>query len=96
VACSLLRGFGQLAKEIIVTRVVYHLVHKNEDKRWHLERGGTSVSSFPTKNEALACGTTRGIAHHAQGLEAQLVVHQEDGSIDHECNYDQTVQSITG
>lgn len=70
------------------SRVVYHLVNRNADDRWHLTvLGGDDVVAFATKEEARQEGERRGRQHVNRGELAQLVVHREDGSIETEFTY---------
>ena len=68
-------------------RYVIQLVHTNSDGRWHLKHAGSSLASFDTKAEAEAAGQARGNKLWDEGRPAQLVVHREDGSIEHEYTY---------
>ena len=77
-------------------RIVYQLVHTNEDALWHLKRDGKSVAKFATKQEALAAGEERGNAHWSKGDPAQLVVHRQDGSIEKEYTYGRDPHDIPG
>ena len=77
-------------------RAVYHLVHTNEDDRWHLKRDGKSVADYDTKQEAVGAGEERGHAHWNKGEPAQLVVHRQDGSIEKEYTYGKDPRDIPG
>ena len=68
-------------------RTVMHLVHKDSDARWHLEVAGTDIAVFDSKSDAEQEGEARGGRLWAQGTPAQLVVHREDGSVEHETTY---------
>lgn len=71
------------------SRTVYHLVHRNNDDKWHLSVVGcdSDVASFDTKEEARQEGERRGRQHGERGELAQLVVHRQDGSIETEFTY---------
>lgn len=71
----------------MTSRTVVHLVHKNADDKWHLESHGRSLGYFDTKQEAVAHGKKLGQELGAKSLDAQLVVHREDGSIETEWTY---------
>jgi hypothetical protein len=70
-----------------MSRYVLQLVHKTDDGRWHLEHEGSSLASFETKAQAERDGQARGAQLWIEGRPAQLVVHREDGSIEHEYTY---------
>ena len=70
-----------------MARAVMHLVHKNADDRWHLEQAGQDLGSYDTKEAAETEGKRRGKELEAKGLDAQLVVHRKDGSIETEWTY---------
>ena len=65
-----------------MARAVMHLVHKNADGRWHLEQNGSDLGSYDTKEQAEREGKKRGRELESSGLDAQLVVHRHDGSIE--------------
>lgn len=71
----------------MAARTVIHLVHLNADNRWHLKDGDTLLGSFDTKDEALEEGKKRAHKLHSGGLNAQLVIHRQDGSIEGEHTY---------
>ena len=78
-------------------RIVYHLVHRNADDRWHLkEAGGDDIAAFDTKDQARQDGERRGREHVARGELAQLVVHRADGSIETEFTYGADPQDVPG
>ena len=66
---------------------VMHLVHSVADGQWHLKHLGSSIATFATKIEAERAGQVRGNTKYANGEDAQLVVHREDGSIEYEYAY---------
>ncbi|MEO8673297.1 MAG: DUF2188 domain-containing protein [Tahibacter sp.] len=69
-------------------RIIYHVVHKNADSRWHLEEaGGGDLSSHDSKGAAVEDGKARAKALHDQGTNAQLIIHRQDGSIETEHTY---------
>jgi hypothetical protein len=70
-----------------MARAVIHLVHKNSDMKWHLEQSGQDLGSYDTKEAAEQQGKERGQGLEAKGLDAQLVVHRQDGSIETEWTY---------
>ena len=70
-----------------MARAVMHLVHKNADGRWHLEQNGSDLGSYHTKEHAEREGKKRGRELESSGLDAQLVVHRQDGSIETEWTY---------
>ena len=73
-----------------MTPYVMHVVHSAADGKWHLKHGGSSLGGFTTRAEAEQAGQDRGSEVHEDGSEAQLIVHHESGSIDHEyfCGHD--------
>lgn len=68
-------------------RYVIQLVHSDSDGRWHLQHNNSSLASFETKAEAEKEGQSRGADLWVDGTPAQLVVHREDGSVEHEYTY---------
>jgi hypothetical protein len=70
-----------------MARAVMHLVHKNADGKWHLEQAGQDLGAYETKEEAERDGKKRGQGLEAKCLDAQLVVHRHDGSIETEWTY---------
>lgn len=70
-----------------MARAVIHLVHKKADNMWHLEQAGQDLGSYETKDAAEREGKARGQGLEAKGLDAQLVVHRQDGSIETEWTY---------
>ena len=81
---------------VAIGRIVYHLVHTNEDLRWHLKRDGKSIEDFATKEEGLSAGEAFGQAHWGKGDRAQLVVHRQDGSIEKEYTYGKDPRKTRG
>jgi hypothetical protein len=79
-------------------RIVYHLVHRNADDRWHLSQvgGDDDVAAFVTKDEGRQDGERRGRQHVNRGELAQLVVHREDGSIETEFTYGADPRDVPG
>ncbi|MEO8673409.1 MAG: DUF2188 domain-containing protein [Tahibacter sp.] len=69
-------------------RVVYHLVHKDADDRWHLTKSGNVESAvYGDKDDGVMEAKLLCRAHVAHGDKAQLVVHDLDGSVESEFNY---------
>lgn len=64
-----------------------HLVRRDTDGLWHLEHEGASLATFPTQAEGERAGLARGHQLFGEGQQAALVVHREDGSVDHECTF---------
>jgi hypothetical protein len=73
-----------------MTPYVMHVIHDIADGTWHLRQGESSLGRFATRAEAEQAGQVRGSELHEDGSQAQLVVHHESGSIDHEyiCGHD--------
>jgi|GEM_PF-4292603 hypothetical protein len=63
---------------------IYHLIHRSEDQRWHLEQeGGEDVGSFETKAIGVLLGKHRGAdALRNYGSCSQLIVHAENGAVE--------------
>jgi hypothetical protein len=79
-----------------MARAVMHLVHKNVDDRWHLEQNGSDLGSYDTREQAESDGKLRGRQLEASGLDAQLVVHRKDGSIETEWTYGRDPRKTPG
>jgi hypothetical protein len=73
-----------------------HLVHKNADGRWHLEQAGQDLGAYEIKAAAEAEGKKLGQELEAKGLNAQLVVHRQDGSIETEWTYGHDARKTPG
>jgi hypothetical protein len=89
-------GGSDAAEENAMTRTVYHLVHRDAADRWELEEGGRAVADFPSKEEGEEEGRRRSRALRDRGLDAQLVVHRQDGSIETEYTYGHDPRRRTG
>ena len=70
-----------------MARAVMHLVHNDADGCWHLEQAGQDLGAYETRDAAETDGRTRRRELEANGLDAQLVVHRQDGSIETEWTY---------
>ena len=70
-----------------MARAVMHLVHRNADGRWHLEQAGQDLGAYEIKAAAEVEGKKLGQELESKGLDAQLVVHRQDGSIETEWTY---------
>jgi hypothetical protein len=79
-----------------MARAVMHLVHRNADGCWHLEQNGSDLGSYDRKEAAEADGKKRGKELESKGLDAQLVVHRKDGSIETEWTYGHDPRDIPG
>ena len=79
-----------------MARYVMHLVHGIADGKWHLKHLGSSIAAFGTKTEAERAGQVRGNRMYEDGKDAQLIVHHEDGSIEHEYTYGHDPERFRG
>jgi len=68
-------------------RYVMHLVHRQADGHWHVEHNGRSFRAFETKADGLAFGRMRSHELADAGQDTQLVIHRQDGSVEHEFTY---------
>jgi hypothetical protein len=71
----------------MMPRYVMHLVHSVDDGLWHLKYDEQSVASFRTREEAEHAGEARGRKVVDEGGVAELVIHDEDGAIEHQRAY---------
>lgn len=79
-----------------MARAVVHLVHRQADDGWHLEQNGSDLGRYDTKESAEAEGRRRGRELEANGLNAQLIVHRKDGSIETEWTYGEDPRATPG
>jgi hypothetical protein len=79
-----------------MSRYVVHLVHRNEDDAWHLERAGNALGTFETKIDAENAGKSKCKAVYERRMNSQLIVHRKDGSIETEYTYGHDPESSPG
>jgi len=73
-------------------RIVYHLVHKDSDDRWHLTKPGNVDSAvFGDKDDGVMEAKLLCRAHVAHGGQAELVIHGKDGAVEYEFIYGESL-----
>lgn len=71
----------------MMPRYVMHLVHEAGDGLWHLKYDGHSVATFGSREEGECAGAARGRRVVDDGGVAELVVHGQDGAVEHKHAY---------